>query len=134
MEVNINTISYIEPSDLLTFLDENYGGLSVPEDAVTPEDIERFISLLGYCTNVKSFLNSLLSKLDIDTRLAKESKDKILADRLICKKTLVKNYYDMIDDISKTVSRQATLYFKVEDENKEEKRISNIQYGKRRYG
>ena len=134
MEVNINTISYIEPSDLLAFLDENYGGLTVPEDAVTPEDIERFISLLGYCTNVKSFLNSLLSKLDIDTRLAKGSKDKVLADRLICKKTLVKNYYDMIDDISKTVSRQATLYFKVEDENKEEKRISNIQYGKRRFG
>ena len=125
--ININNAITMETEPFIDILHKRYDNTYIPEEINGPEDLDHITRTIAWSTNEKAYLNTILLYLDVATRNAKREKRKDDADNLICKKTIVKGYYDVIDDIGKAVSRQASIYFEKRKELAEDRRKDNVQ-------
>lgn len=116
--------------EIFEILSAEYDNIFLPEEVITADDLTDIYQMLGKCTNIKSYLNTLYIHLDICTRAAKrKGKDaKLEYEDMVARKTVVKAYYDHIDDICKASSRQATVYFEQQKEIRLDQQINNMQY------
>ncbi len=129
-QINVRSVTSMDPEDIFNEMDRMYGNITVQEYVSGPEDLDRISQMLGWCTNSKSYLASLGVYLDIATRNAKKCGNKELHSDMVCRKNIIKTYYDIVSDIYTACSRQATLYLEQRKELEEEKRLNNIQYGR----
>lgn len=124
--ITIQTVLTATPEEMFSSFEKMYGDVYIPEEALTVEDLGRISGILGWATNNKAYLNSLFVYLDIATRRAKQSGDKETYSEMVCRKNVVKAYYDRVDDIYKVCSRQATIWIEARKENDEIKRQEKV--------
>lgn len=105
-------IGEVEPEELVNFLHENYDDLIIcKEQNLDITDLAAITGCLGWCQNVESFLMPLMAKMDIESRKYVPTKEPGSDyQNAICKKAILNLYYDHIDRLYKTLSRQCSLY------------------------
>ena len=128
VEFYSNNIQSVTPSDLLDYLHDTYDDcFSCKGSALTSSDLATMQGILGWCANVQAYLNPLICKMDIVCRSYPVSKAPDCDYQLaLSKKTILTQYYKNIDNISKTVSRQCSLYQDQLQEMRYEQRADNI--------
>ena len=122
--ITINNVSQTEPELLYAIISQAYDGIRLPGMIRTVDDLNYIADVIVQCTNIKTYLNSLMVWLDIETRRekrkGKENKDAY--DKMICRKNIISCYYDTINDISKAGSRLITVYMEARKEMEAEKK------------
>ena len=132
-EITINNILEVKPLDVFKFMHQKFDNVVVPQALESAEDLDEVSEIIGWCSNVKAYLNALYTYLDTLTRTAKAVGDKELSAELIAKRNIVKNYQDHISDVFSGTSRVATIYFEKQKELRMDARNNTIQYGGRTY-
>lgn len=112
VEININNIADVTPDELLEFLHATYDDVVVcKEEGLDYSDLSTIQGFIGWCQNIKSFLVPLIARMDIVGRTYTASKDPGCPYQMtISKKNILTLYYNHIDDLYKTLSRQCSLF------------------------
>ena len=130
-EITINNILDKTPMEIFSFMHAKFDNVVVPQHIESAEELSEISEIIGWCSNVKAYLNTLYTYLDILTRDAKMAGEKELSSQLICKRNIVKNYLDHIADTFTGTSRVATIYFEKQKELMMDVRANTVQYGGR---
>ncbi len=111
-EININTIADITPDDLLLFMHENYDNVVMcKEEGLDYSDMSTIQGFIGWCQNIESFLVPLIAKMDIVIRSCQVSRQPGSDYQIaMSKKYILTLYYDHIERLYKTLSRQCSLF------------------------
>lgn len=110
--VTYANIATITPEELLDFLHNNYDDVIVcRECALDVSDLASMQGFIGWCQNVMSFLMPLMAKMDIVTRGLKADKTPGSDyQNAQSKKYILGLYYDHLERVYKTISRQCSLF------------------------
>jgi hypothetical protein len=132
-DITINNILDVEPMEVFLYMHSKFDNVVVPQELESADDLTEVSEIIGWCSNVKAYLNALYTYLDTLTRSAKAAGDKELSAGLIARRNIIKNYQDHISDIFSGTSRVATIYFEKQKELRMDGRNNTIQYGGRTY-
>lgn len=111
-EITYANIHIVTPEELLDFLHNNYDDVIVcKESALDTSDLASMQGFIGWCQNVMSFLMPLIARMDIVTRGLKVDKAPGSAyQNAQNKKYILSLYYDHLERVYKTISRQCSLF------------------------
>jgi len=114
--ITVNNLVLTSPMDVWKDLDELYGKVSVPEEAIGPEDLSHISKLIGWCTNQRAYLLSLSAFAEVETKRINRSGPKEAYQDMVSKKNIIKTYLDLLKGIYDASSRQLTIYQNQKDE------------------
>ena len=128
-EINIMNVATVTPDELLDFMHAKYDEVIwCKEEGLDYSDLSTIQGFMGWCQNIESFLTPLIAKMDIVSRSCVTSKQPDSDYQLaMSKKTILTLYYNHIERLFKTLSRQCSLFTaQASYENDMERRSDNI--------
>ena len=106
--MDYNTIFQMDPSNLLTWLLENFS-VELPEEIQSTADMENAAKLLLQLSNHYSYLCALASTAKIATRNAKRYDSKEEYEDMVDRKEIIQNMVDVVKQQYAGVSRAVTI-------------------------
>ncbi|WP_295095392.1 hypothetical protein [Ruminococcus sp.] len=110
--MNIDEIRHASPETVACWLHDRYANISIPGQAYTTcEDLTECSELLGRLGNEHSYLQSLFTFLDCDTRILKlDRAQKDAYAECLAKKKAIEDYLGTVDRLYEALSRKLTVY------------------------
>ena len=128
MDITLMNIDKVSPEELLDYMHLNYDDVILcKEGGLDVNDLATIQGFIGWCQNVESFLNPLIAKMDIISRSIPADKKAGSAYQLaMSKKFILNQYYNHIERLFKTLSRQVSIYSEMTHEYMMDRRADNI--------
>ena len=126
-EINANNINAALPEELLSFLHNRYDSVTIPEEAMSFEELSRIEQMMGWIANEHTYLNYMFNLVDLESRSSKLLNNKAKHDMDVCKKSIIKSYKDNLEGLNKLLSRKITLYQMAKEDERMENRVLSAQ-------